>query len=440
MATFNYILGPKKNDGRYPIYLKICNGKTNTMRSMDISVAKSEWNNKGQRISIRRTDTYEVRSEKEKNNEFLDLMMVIAKKVENTQRMRGVLDEMSAKDLMTAILEYSPNTQKVDGSGDFVQYWYGVMMETPKSQTKYQYAIKAIINFHIAHTGTDRICFKDITTDWVRGCLAYLKHGYQYAQGKGTKQRYKELSPWSLNTYASCLKKVLNCAIDSDKLSADVMRGFRNFKPNIVNKDPFYLTIEDLRELQRYPFKTMRQRMVRDLFIFSFCTMGMNLTDIYHLNKKEVKWSDDSGDINYIRNKTSKPIRVEICSYAQPLQELIKPYLCTNKNNIWNNSSTSNYYFGFHYNYPSYKDFSGYVLKVIRQIRKIMNYDENFTFYTARDSWSSIANNDYQLKGIFIDIALGHSSTTLADKHYIGADYNIVSETHADMLQRLFEE
>ena len=69
-----------------------------------------------------------------------------------------------------------------------------------------------------------------------------------------------------------------------------------------------------------------------------------------------------------------------------------------------------------------------------------MNYDENFTFYTARDSWSSIANNDYQLKGIFIDIALGHSYKTLADKHYIGADYNIVSETHADMLQRLFEE
>lgn len=33
MATFNYILGPKKNDGQYPIYLKICNGKTNTMRS-----------------------------------------------------------------------------------------------------------------------------------------------------------------------------------------------------------------------------------------------------------------------------------------------------------------------------------------------------------------------------------------------------------------------
>ena len=81
MATFNYILGPKKNDGQYPIYLKICNGKTNTMRSMEISVTKSEWNDKGQRISIRKTDTYEVRSEKERSNDFLNSVMEIARKV-----------------------------------------------------------------------------------------------------------------------------------------------------------------------------------------------------------------------------------------------------------------------------------------------------------------------------------------------------------------------
>ena len=69
MATFNYILGRKKNDGRWPVYLKICNGTTNTMRSLDISVLKSEWNTKGQRISIRRTDDYDTRLEKEQNND-----------------------------------------------------------------------------------------------------------------------------------------------------------------------------------------------------------------------------------------------------------------------------------------------------------------------------------------------------------------------------------
>ena len=57
MATFNYILGQKKDDGTYPVYLKIRHLNTNTMRSMGMSVPKAEWNDKSQRISIRRTDT-----------------------------------------------------------------------------------------------------------------------------------------------------------------------------------------------------------------------------------------------------------------------------------------------------------------------------------------------------------------------------------------------
>ena len=72
MATYKYTLGRQKDDGTYPVYLKIRNGNTNTMRSMAVSVAKSEWNTKGQHIRIRQADTYDVRQEKEKSNDFLD--------------------------------------------------------------------------------------------------------------------------------------------------------------------------------------------------------------------------------------------------------------------------------------------------------------------------------------------------------------------------------
>ena len=91
MATFNYILGRKKDDGTYPIYLKICNGKSNTMRSMDISVAKSEWNTKGQRIRIRQADSYDVRQEKEKSNDFLEALMNRSKEVERILKKQGIL-------------------------------------------------------------------------------------------------------------------------------------------------------------------------------------------------------------------------------------------------------------------------------------------------------------------------------------------------------------
>ena len=51
MATFNYVLGRKKDNGTYPVYLKIRHLNTNTMRSMDMSVAKSEWNSRGQEVA-----------------------------------------------------------------------------------------------------------------------------------------------------------------------------------------------------------------------------------------------------------------------------------------------------------------------------------------------------------------------------------------------------
>ena len=440
MATFNYILGRKKKDGHRPIYLKICNGTTNTMRSLDMTVLKSEWNAKSQRISIRRTDDYDTRSEKEQNNDFLDSLMNRAREVERMLKKRGVLEELSAKRVMEAILNYSEDSKQIEGSGDFVQYWRYVMMETPKSQQKYEYALKTIVNYQIKYTGKDVISFRDITVDWVRNYLADLQHGYQYLRGGGSHKRCYNLSASTVQTYSGCLKKVLNCAVDTNRFSADVLRGFRNFKSKVVHKSPFTLTVEQLRELMHYPFKTMRQQMMRDMFIFSLCTMGMNLTDIYNLGKKDIKWNGDSGEINYIRNKTNKPIRVKLCSYAGSLQKLIAPYCSDNKRNIWLVKIDSNYYFGLDYNYLTYKTFCGNAQKVIRQIRAIMGYDEGFTFYSARDSWTTIMHSDYQLGQEYTDAGLGHSSRSLSATCYTNIDFEKLYECHADMMQRLFEK
>ena len=149
MATFNYVLGRKKDNGTYPVYLKIRHLNTNTMRSMDMAVAKAEWNEKGQRISIRRTDTHDVREEKERNNEFLAQLMIRVKEVESLLKKRGVLGEMTAKNIMDAIIDYVPNSKQNEGngSGDFVEYWNTIAMQTPKSQEKYIYALKSLVNY-----------------------------------------------------------------------------------------------------------------------------------------------------------------------------------------------------------------------------------------------------------------------------------------------------
>lgn len=442
MATFNYILGRKKEDGTYPIYLKICHRKSNTMRSMDISVAKSEWNANGQRIRVRKTDSYEVRQEKDKSNDFLEALMNRSKEVERILKKRGVLDEMNAKKLCDSIWDYSPNSKRNEGngSGSFVEYWNTISMQTPKSQEKYIYALKNLVNYHISCTGRDTIQFEDVTVDWIRGYLSYIQSGaYQFSRGRNLLNT-KQLSAWTVNSYASCLKKVVNCAIDSNRLSVDVIRGFRKFKAGVVREEPYTLSMDELRELLNYPFPTMRQRMVRDLFIFSFCSMGMNLTDIFQLLKKAIKWKDDSCEIKYRRAKTNKPITVLINAYATQVKDLVAPYASSSRDNVWHTHIDSNRYFGLEYNYLTYKTFAGNFQRVVREIREIMGYEEEFTFYTARDSWATILSGDYQLGQEYVDAGLGHSTKSLAGNHYIAIDYDKLYESHTDMIQCLFEE
>lgn len=442
MATFNYVLGRKKDNGTYPVYLKIRHLNTNTMRSMDMSVAKSEWNSRGQRISIRRTDTHDVREEKERNNEFLAQLMIRAKEVEALLQKRGVLGEMTAKGVMDAILNYTPHSKQNEGvgNGDFVEYWNTIAVQTPKSQEKYIYALKSLVSYQVACCGKDTILFRDITVDWVKGYLSYIQGGgYQYVRGSNPLN-LQSLSAWTVNTYASCLKKVINCAVDANRLSADVMRGFRKFKAGLVHKQPYTLSVDELRDLLNYPFTTMRQRMVRDLFIFSFCTMGMNLADIYQLHKKSVKMKDDSGEIKYIRAKTGKEIIVIMNAHASPLQDIIAPYLTASRANVWSKAVNSSRYFAFDAIYNRYHTFAGNIQKIVREVRTIMDFDDEFSFYTARDSWASIMSSEYQMGQEYVDAGLGHSSKSVAANHYISIDYDKLYEAHTDILQRLFDD
>ena len=442
MATFNYVLGRKKDDGTYPVYLKIRHLNTNTMRSMDMSVAKSEWNSRGQRISIRRTDTHDVREEKERNNEFLAQLMIRAKEVEALLQKRGVLGEMSAKGVMDAILNYSPNSKQNEGvgNGDFVEYWHSIAMQTPKSQEKYNYALKSLVSYQIACSGKDTILFRDVTVDWVKGYLSYIQGGgYQDVRGSNPLN-LQSLSAWTVNTYASCLKKVINCAVDAERVSERVLRAFKKFRAGVVHTQPYPLSMAELRAFLNYPFPTMRQRMVRDLFIFSFCCMGMNLTDIYQLQKKAVKMKGDTGEIKYIRDKTGKEIIVMMNAHATQLHDVIAPYLTASRANVWSKAVSSSRYFAFDAIYNRYHTFAGNIQKIARQVRTIMGFDDEFCFYTARHTWSTLMSSEYQLGQEYVDAGLGHSSKSVAANHYISIDYDKLYEAHTDILQRLFDD
>ena len=69
-----------------------------------------------------------------------------------------------------------------------------------------------------------------------------------------------------------------------------------------------------------------------------------------------------------------------------------------------------------------------------------MGFDDEFSFYTARHTWSTLMSSEYQLGQEYVDTGLGHSSKSVAANHYIAIDYEKLYEAHTDILQRLFED
>ena len=446
MATFNYILGRKKNNGRYPICLMIRNGHSNTPMSLGLETIKSDWNDNSQRVVVRAKDTYQMRQDKEDTNEYLDLFMQRVKEVERVLQKRG-LGEMTATQIKEFIINYNPNSKSIEGKGDFVAYFNRIANDKPKSRDKYEGTLKSLIAYNRCrdeYNGQEQIRFNDITAEFIRRYINYLKELPYNASKKKGGLLYKNYSVATQQTYISVLKRVLNCAIDDNKVSADAMKGFRGYKMPSVPNDVFTLTIEQLREMLRYPLhEGSRLKMTRDLFIFSFCCRGMNLEDMFFLKRKDVRLPY----IDYVRKKTQhisqQKITISLEGYEDKVFELIKPY--TAKYNQWHEKCDDDYYFALPFHYfqwqgnRGYDNFAGYVQKDMRALRKIFNLPPEFRFYTARHTFSTILSDDSG-KETYVDASLGHSPKSISGKHYIGIDYDKLNKYHQEILSRLFEE
>ena len=445
MATFNFKLGRKKDNGKYPVCLLIRQKKTNTPITTKVEVIKSDWNSNSQRIVIRAKDTYDVQEQKREYNEELDLYMQVVKEVEMLLQRKGVLSELSAKQIKKFILEYNPNAKQVEGTGDFISYFNKVAIDIPKSKDKYESTLKTLITYSqcrgdISHQG---IRFSDITPEFIRRYISYLREVPFNASKKASKLKYKAYSPATIKSYISIFKRVINLAIDDNKLSADTLKGFKGYKMPSESHEVFALTIEQIRDIMHYPLtEGSRLKMTRDLFIFSFCCRGMNLEDIFYLSSKNVKLPN----ISYVRKKTAhiSQQRINIClgGYEDKVFEVIKPY--TAKYNQWKDKCDDDYYFALAEHYFSwqgnkgYDNFSGYVQKDMRVLRKIFNLPDDFIFYTARHSFSTILSRDLNMGQEYVDASLGHSPKGLASKHYISIDIDKLNEAHTEVLRRLF--
>lgn len=244
------------------------------------------------------------------------------------------------------------------------------------------------------------LSFESITVIWLKAFDAYLEK-----QGS------------SINTRAlhfRNLRAVFNSAINEEIIGLEHY-PFRKFKITSSRKDKEALTEEQFQRLIAYDTPYPFRRTARDLFLLSFYMCGMNLVDLYNLDRLR------DGRAHFVRQKTSGKNINPVSILVQPeAAEIISRY------------AGKEHVLRFIENRETYKTFNTRIQKAMRAIGRELNI-EGFTFYWARYTWATLADK-LGISEKEISKGLGHVDTSIAGKFYISYDWTKVDRANRTVL------
>lgn len=185
------------------------------------------------------------------------------------------------------------------------------------------------------------------------------------------------------------------------------------------------LPIERIREFMRADL-CKSESYVRDVYMLSFCLMGMNLIDLFNCEYT----SDDV--ICYNRTKT-KARRDDGAYMEIVIDDRVKPLVQKYRG--------KKKMFCFSERHNNYEAFRCMVCNTLRlRIPKTLGW-EPFTFYSARHSFATIAYNDCGLDKYVVHSMLNHVSNDMRITDvYIRRSFDRENEANKRILDLLFEE
>jgi len=268
--------------------------------------------------------------------------------------------------------------------------------EKPNTKQKYEQTIKRIEQWKGA--AAKRIEFGDVNVD-------FLKKFEKHMTDAG-------LNPSSRSIHMRNLRTVFNYAIENDLTSAPY--PFRKFKIKAVQTQPSALTLEQLRKLWNCEPAFKAQRYCLDIWKLIFCLIGINMADLYDLEKIK------QGRIEYTRKKTGRLYSVKVEPEAMGLIEAHKGRKAL---------------LDIGQRYKHVHMATAQVNKKIKEVAKQIGLPP-ITVYTARYTWATLA------AGIDIPIevisqALGHSYGLAVTLGYIMPDRRKVDEANRKVLDLL---
>lgn len=194
-------------------------------------------------------------------------------------------------------------------------------------------------------------------------------------------------------------------------------------------------TIRKIYELpdkpSRFKTKSCAYNLAKDVFILSFCLMGMNTADLYlceELTEVKGKYT-----ITYNRAKTATRrsdkarISVDVHPFLNPLFE---KYRNKNGKNVFN----------FCHRFCDYTQFNKSVNKGLKEVGKALKIAD-LEFYAARHTFATIARNKLKIDKSTVGEALNHieKDNKITDI-YIKKDFTIINGVNRKVIEYVFKK
>lgn len=164
---------------------------------------------------------------------------------------------------------------------------------------------------------------------------------------------------------------------------------------------------------------TGTERLGVDVFLISFVLMGVNIVDLYHMKKPK------GGVLHYFRTKT-KDSKTDRAEMFVRIEDCVRP-LCE----AYMGKDGA---FCFRERYTRVNNFNVVVNRGIR-LWIARNGLEDFTFYSARHTWGTLASSKrVEIDSRVVTDAMTHSSRSAMDDVYIRKDWERVWDANAKVL------
>lgn len=392
MASIRIALDTRRANakGLYPIKFIVSHKSVSTSIGTGTYIKPEHWNGEVNKAVVPKCPN--ARAINENIEELFFRYTNTLRELDNN----GKLARKSVSELKAMLTEVKTASNKENLSGYF--HRYADSRRTENSRLACLYTLKTIEAFDKSD-----LSFESITVIWLKAFDAYL-----------------EKQGISINTRAlhfRNLRAVFNSAINEDLIGLEHY-PFRKFKIASSRKDKESLTEEQLQRLIAYETPYPFRRTARDLFLLSFYMCGMNLVDLFHLDRLR------DGRAHFVRTKTSGKNINPVSILVQPeAAEIISRYAGTD------------HVLRFAEEPATYQTFNNRIQKAIRAIAHELNI-EGLTFYWARYTWATLADK-LGISEKEISKGLGHVDTSIAGKFYISYDWTKVDRANRTVLDYL---